>query len=170
MRGSGTCALRRPAGALIVVGLMSGLFTLPAWGDSLAWRQTSVMTSREAGVTVRRGVALFSTGEPATLTVRLKGAGAPIGRSMPVDSEMVFQFDDGSTLRLAGQSTVTLSPEGMPMRGEAVNGGSITGGTGRFSGATGSYRMRVRTDIDGSADGALGDYFATCEATFSLPR
>ena len=46
----------------------------------------------------------------------------------------------------------------------------MIGGTGRYQGATGTYTMRVRTDISLFTDGTLGDYFGEATAEVTLGK
>jgi len=170
MRETRSATFFRQARIALAAALLLPAVALPSWADTLAWRQTSVLVSRDGPVATRRGVAIFANGEPATLTVRLRPLGPPSGRSVDMGSEMNFRFEDGSTLGLQGQTTLPVAPEGGTVRGESTTAGKVVSGTGRFNGATGSFTMRVRTDIDRSADGVLGDYFAVCEASFTLAK
>jgi hypothetical protein len=170
MRRTGSAPFFRRARMALAAVLLLPAFGLPSWADTLAWRQTSVLAAQQGPVATRRGVAIFSNAEPATMTVQIKPLAPPSGRSVEMGTEMVYRFEDGSSLSLQGRTTLLLAPEGGAVRGESTTSGQVVSGTGRFSGAAGTFTMRVRTDIDRAADGALGDYFAVCEATFTLAK
>ena len=159
----------RPGAACVAaLTLMAGTFAVRA--EPINWRQTSVAAGRDGQATLRRGVAILGTGEPVTMTVRLEALEPPKDGRMLVENDMSYRFDDGSTLRLKGRSAVAIGPDGRAVRGESRAEGKVLGGSGRFQGATGTYRIRTRTDVDAMADGALGDYFAVVEAEITLPR
>ena len=170
MSQSRLSAMLRPGRSAVVAALLLPCLGLPAHADTLSWRQTSVLATQQGPVATRRGVAIFANAEPATMTVQLRPLGPPSGRSVEIGSEMSYRFDDGSTLTIQGKTMAQLAPEDGTVRGESTTAGKVVSGTGRFNGATGTFTMRVRTDIDRSADGVLGDYFAVCEATFTLTK
>ena len=153
----------RPLAALLMAAALASTWTAVA-AETLTWRQASVQTGREGNVTLRRGVVLFGNGEPATMTVRLQPVGAPKDGVLPMLNETSFRFEDGSTLTMQAPVAVRLGADGRAVRGENTNDGKFIAGTGRFQGATGSYHLRVRTDIDTAVDGTLGDYFAVGQA------
>ena len=137
---------------------------------AIGWRQTSVLIERQASVQTRRGVAIFSNGEPATIAVRLQPTSRPVDGRMSVQNEMRFRFEDGSSFLLRGTTLARVSPEGMPIPGETTGSGEFAEGTGRFTGITGTWQMRVRTDLTTQADGVLGDYFADGTGRYTLAR
>lgn len=151
--------------AAVVLGLAPA-----ALADTLSWRQTSVLQTQSRTGAVRQGVAIFAGALPATMTVQITFASPPVGGELPVMNATLYRFEDGSTLRTQGRSSVKLLPEGSPLKGESVTVGEVVGGTGRFEGATGTYRLRVRTDIQMATDGMLGDYFAEGVAEITLAR
>ena len=51
-----------------VLGLGLTVGVAPAQGEELSWRQSSIRTETQGLGYVRRGVAMFANGEPATLT------------------------------------------------------------------------------------------------------
>ena len=103
------------------------------------------------------------------MTVRLEPLSPPQDGRMAMRNDMRFHFEDGATLQLSATFSVAMGTEGRALRGENRSEGQVVGGTGRFQGATGTYRLRSRNDIDAMADGALGDYFAVGEADIRLP-
>lgn len=153
-----------------VLALAGAGLALPAHADELNWRQTSVLATQDGNTTVRAGVAIVNGKEPATISVRIRPTAPPQGGLMPVMLDMVLRFEDGSTLVTQGESQARLDAQGLPLRGEGRNTGRVVSGTGRFEGMSGTYEMRVRTDIDPLADGVLGDYFATVKATVNRPK
>lgn len=74
MRQGITGAFQSAAAAWAIgLGLLAG--AAPAQGDELSWRQSSIRTEAQGLSYVRRGVAMFANGEPATLVFR--GVGKP---------------------------------------------------------------------------------------------
>lgn len=159
-----------PSGATCLAALTLLAAACAAQAEPINWRQTSVAAGRDGPATLRRGVAIFGTGEPVTMTVRLEPLEPPKDGRMLIQNDMSYRFDDGSTLRLQARATVAIGPDGRAVRGESRAEGKVLGGSGRYQGATGTYRIRSRTDIDAMADGALGDYFAVVEAEITVPR
>ena len=151
--------------AAVVLGLAPA-----ALADTLTWRQTSVLQTQSQTGAVRQGVAIFEKAMSATMTVQLSFPEPPVGRDLLVVNVTTYRFEDGSMLRMQGRSTAKLLPEGMPMRGESMMLGEVIGGTGRYQGATGTYKMRIRTDISLATDGALGDYFGEGTAEVTLAK
>lgn len=165
---------RRWLEATAVAGALLSCMVVAQAQTTLSWRQTSVLVERrmEGGtpVSVRRGVAMFADGEPATLTVRLLPSGRPVDGRMTVLQEMRFRFEDGSTFALRGASSPRVNPDGTPIAGEVQASGEFVEGSGRFAGISGAYTMRSRTDLAARADGLLGDYFGEAEAKVSIRR
>ncbi len=165
---------RRPAWRLAVAGVAAGLWAstlaLPAAAETLTWRQTSVQAGRDGQSALRRGVAIFGSGEPALMAVRQTPEAPPQDGQMTVRNDLSYRFEDGSTLVLQASTRVRVGPDGRAVRGEYRTEGRVLSGTGRYQGATGPFKMRSRTDLDGQADGALGDYFAVVEADIQLPK
>ncbi len=159
--------------AALAAACVCGLVVAQAQ-TTLAWRQTSVLVERRmeggAPVSVRRGVAVFADGEPATITVRLLPCGGPGDGRMTVVQEMRYRFDDGSFFAVRGAATARVNPDGSPIPGEVLASGEVVEGSGRFAGMSGSYTMRSRTDLPAKADGMLGDYFGDAEAKVTLRR
>ncbi|WP_374565326.1 hypothetical protein [Ideonella sp.] len=161
---------RPMAAAGMACCLWLGAWALPAGAETLTWRQTSVQAGSEGRSALRRGVVIFGTGEPALMTVRLTPLAPPQDGQMTVQNDFNYRFEDGSTLVLQARTVVRVTPEGRAARGEYQAEGQVLSGTGRYQGATGRFKMRSRTDLDALADGALGDYFAACEADIQLPK
>lgn len=162
---------RRALATLSTVLALAGAgIALPAHADELSWRQTSVFVTQDGQTSVRAGVAIVNGKEPATISVRIRPLAPPQGGRMPVMTDIVLRFEDGSTLVTQGESQARMDAQGVPIRGEGRNTGRVVSGTGRFEGMSGTYEMRVRTDIDRQADGVLGDYFATVQATVNRPK
>lgn len=157
------------SGAVILSALCLLSAAAVAQAEAISWRQTSVAAGRDGNAAVRRGVVIFGTGEPATMTVRLEPLSPPQDGRMAMRNDMSFRFEDGATLQLRATASVAMGADGRPARGENRSEGQVVGGTGRFQGATGTYRLRSRNDIDAMVDGALGDYFAVGEADIRLP-
>lgn len=137
---------------------------------TIAWRQTSVLTERQPSFQTRRGVAIFSNGEPATIAVRLQPISRPVDGRMTVQNEMRFRFEDGSSFLMRGTTLARATPEGMPIPGEAAGSGEFAEGTGRFAGIAGTWQMRVHTGLAMQTDGVLGDYFAEGTGRYTLGR
>ena len=150
--------------------LASAGTALPARADEMNWRQTSVAVGQEGPTILRAGVAIVNGKQPATVSVRNRMKGPPQDGVLQLATEIQLRFDDGSTIVAQADGQVRLDPQGRPIPGESRSSGKIVSGTGRYAGITGTYEMRVRNDIDPKADGALGDYFATVTATYTLPR
>lgn len=141
-----------------------------AWAESMAWRAATVIATQAGSETVRRGVAIFADGEPATLTLRLRPTAAPSQGRMPFSTHSVYRFDDGSTFTIEGAGTAAMSPEGVPLPVENLIEGSFVGGTGRFAGIAGTVTLRSRSGFDRTAPGVLGEQFSTGEGTYTLAR
>jgi hypothetical protein len=160
--------------AVVLLAAGSALAQTAPAPTTLSWRQTSVLAERRmeggAPVTVRRGVAVFADGEPATITVRLLPSGRPVDGRMTVVQEMRYRFEDGSTFAVRGAGTPRVNPDGSPIPGEVLATGDVIEGSGRFAGITGTYTMRSRTDLPARADGMLGDYFGDAQATVTIRR
>lgn len=54
--------------AAALLGLAAAATPTSAGAEELSWRQSSTVTERMGASYVRRGVAVFSNGEPATLS------------------------------------------------------------------------------------------------------
>lgn len=158
------------AAAALAGGLLAVSAAAPAAAETLNWRQTSVQAGREGNSALRRGVVIFGNGEPALMTVRLTPLAPPQEGQMTVQNDLRYRFEDGSTLVLQSRNVVRVTPEGRAVRGESFSEGQVLSGTGRYQGAAGRFKMRIRTDVDPQADGALGDYFAAGEAEIELPK
>ena len=63
----------------IILPLLVALAPAAAFADDMSWRVATVVSSQQDGQTVRRGVAIFSNGEPALVTLRLKPTAPPSG-------------------------------------------------------------------------------------------
>lgn len=169
-RARGRSAHRWGAWALLFA--LGGLSPLPVLAETLSWRQASVAAGAGADgrSLLRRGVVIYGDGQVATMTVRLTPQGPPVDGLLPVGNELEYRFEDGSSLSLRSLVQSRLGPDGRALRGENRNDGQVVSGTGRYQGASGSFRMRVRTDVDPRSDGVLGDYFGVGEAEFTLVR
>lgn len=165
MRQSMTDAFQWAATAVVVgLGLTAGV--TPAWGEELAWRQTSVRTEVQGLSYVRRGVAMFSNGEPATLTFRGVGK-PPEGGRQAFSGRMLMRFEDGATFTFDMDGYMQSGPAGTPPTMSAS--GKLVEGTGRFAGISGTIEFNGRA-MDVMADGNLGDIFATGRATYALSK
>lgn len=165
MRQNMTDAFRWAATAVVVgTGLMTGVTS--ARGEELAWRQTSVRTETQGLSYVRRGVAMFSNGEPATLTFRGLSQ-PPEGGRQAFGGRMLMRFEDGATFTFDMDGVIQSGPAGTPPTLSAS--GKLVEGTGRFAGISGTIEFKGR-GMDVMADGNLGDIFATGRATYALTR
>jgi hypothetical protein len=154
------------AGAAWVLGLGLMAGAAPAQAEELIWRQTSVRTEAQGLSYVRRGVAMFGTGEPATLTFR-GVAKPPEGGRQDFSGRMLMRFEDGATFSFDMQGITQFSPAGAPPTISAS--GMLVEGTGRFAGISGTVDFNGR-GMDAMADGNLGDIFATGRATYALNK
>lgn len=137
--------------------------------ETLSWRLATVVATQQGSETVRRGVAIFSTGEPATLTLRLRPAAPPSGGGMRFTTETIYRFEDGSTFTVVGHGEAQMSPEGVPLPGPTAIEGRFESGSGRFAGITGTVRLSSRSGLDRTATGLLGDQFSSAESEYQLP-
>ena len=150
--------------------LFTALTPLIGTADTMSWRVATVVSTQEAGETVRRGVAIFSNGEPATLTLRLRPTAPPSQGKMPFSIRTIYRFEDGSTFTVSGRGIAAMAAEGVPLTSETQIEGGFVDGTGRFSGIEGTVVLKSRSGLDRSAPGVLGDQFSSAEATYSLKR
>ncbi len=165
MRRSMACTFQSAAAAVAVgLGLMAGV--APAQGEELSWRQSSIRTEAQGLNYVRRGVAMFANGEPATLVFRGVSK-PPEGGRQAFSGRMLMRFEDGATF--------TFDMDGVSQFGAAGSAptmsasGKLVEGTGRFAGISGTIEFNGR-GMDVMADGNLGDIFATVRATYALKR
>lgn len=152
----------------ILWGCALALAAWSAQADQLSWRATSVQGPRLPTVNTRVGVAMFSTGEPATYERRIRAAGAPADGRLAVQVESVYRFADGATIVMRSRETINLTPQGSHGRDEWTGEGEIAEGTGRFAGIQGRFTFRAVMGLDGQADGLLGDSFLTGRAEYML--
>ena len=164
--------IRRPLTALLTVLAVGATVAvaLPARADEMSWRQTSIAVGQDGMTVLRAGVAIVNNKEAATMSVRIRPKAPPQNGLMPVATEMQMRFEDGSTIVYAGEGQTRVDAQGIPIRGEGKSSGRVLSGTGRFQGITGTYEMRVRTDLDRMADGMLGDYFGVVQATVTMAK
>jgi len=152
------------AALLLGAGLLAG--AAPAHGEELSWRQSSVRTEMQGLNYVRRGVAMFANGEPATLTFR-GVAKPPEGTRQDFSGRMLMRFDDGATFTFDMQGATQYGPPGTPPTMSAS--GALVEGTGRFAGISGTIEFKGR-GMDVMAEGNLGDIFGSGRATYTLKR
>lgn len=152
------------AALMLGAGLTAGL--APAQAEELAWRQSSIRTEVQGANYVRRGVAMFANGEPATLVFR-GVAGLPAGGRQDFSGRMVMRFEDGATFTFDMEGVTLYGPPGTPPTMKA--GGKLIEGTGRFAGISGTIEFEGR-GVDVMVAGNLGDIFATGRATYVLNR
>ena len=165
MRKSLTYTLQSAATALVVgLGLMASV--APAQGEELSWRQSSIRTEVQGLGYVRRGVAMFGNGEPATLTFR-GVAKPPEGGRQAFSGRMLMRFEDGATFTFDMEGVTQFGPAGTAPTMAAS--GKMVEGTGRFAGISGTVEFNGR-GMDVMADGNLGDIFATGRATYALNK
>jgi hypothetical protein len=165
MRKGMTCTCRWAATSLVVgLGLMTGV--VPAQGEELSWRQSSIRTEVQGLSYVRRGVAMFGNGEPATLIFRGVGK-PPEGDRQAFSGRMLMRFEDGATFTFDMDGVMQFGPAGTPP--SMLASGKMVEGTGRFAGISGTVDFKGR-GMDVMADGNLGDIFATGRATYSLSK
>jgi hypothetical protein len=115
---------------------------------------------------VRRGVAMFSHGEPATLTFR-GVAKPPDGSRQAFSGRMLMRFDDGASFSFDMDGVTQFGPAGTSATIAAS--GKLIEGTGRFAGISGTIDFNGR-GMDAKADGNLGDIFANVRATYVLSK
>ncbi|MBX3637851.1 MAG: hypothetical protein KF683_20960 [Rubrivivax sp.] len=151
---------------IVIASLAAG----PALADTMSWRLATVISTQQGGETVRRGVAIMSTGQPALVTLRLRPTAPPAQGAMPFTTETEYRFDDGSSFVVRGQGIARMSPEGVPITGETRIEGSFVAGTGRYAGIAGTVRVRTVSGLNPTADGILGDQFAEAQAEYTLNR
>ena len=157
--------------ALFLTALASSLLLGgTALAETMSWRLTTVTATMQAGETSRRGVAIFSNGQPAFVVVRLRPTAQPSQGSMPFSTETEYRFEDGSSFTVRGQGTAKLSPEGVPLAGETRIDGNFIAGTGRYAGITGSVSVRSVSGLNRMTDGILGDSFGDAQAEYTLPK
>lgn len=156
--------LSTAAAGLMGLGLMA--CAAPAQGDELSWRQSSIRTEVQGPSYVRRGVAMFANGEPATLVFRAVSQPPADGRQ-DFSGRMLMRFEDGATFTFDMQGVMQYGPAGTPP--QVVASGKLVEGTGRFAGISGTIEFNGHgTDL--KADGNLGDIFATGRATYTLNK
>ncbi len=157
--------LQSTAAALLIgLGLMTAAASAQA--EELSWRQSSVRTEAQGLSYVRRGVAMFANGEPATLTFQ-GVAKPPEGGRQDFSGRMLMRFEDGATFAFDLQGVTQFGISGTPPTMTAS--GTLVEGTGRFAGISGTIDFRGR-GMDVMVDGILGDIFATVRATYSLKK
>lgn len=154
--------------SLMLAAGLGLLACLPAQAEELSWRASSVQGPRVGGVNTRLGVAIFDNREPATTQRRVEAAGPPADGKLPIKVEAEYRFADGSTLVMHSRELITLTPAFTHAPGEWKGEGQIVSGTGRFAGATGSFRFRAIMGVDAKADGALGDGFMEGQGSYTL--
>ncbi len=154
---------------IALLALVVAAMPLAAKADTMSWRVATVIATQQGGETVRRGVAIFSNGEPATLTLRLRPVAPPSGGRMPFTTETIYRFEDGSTITVVGKGEAQMSPEGVPLPVATVIEGTFSAGSGRFTGISGTVTLTSRSGMDRTSLGVLGDQFSAAEATYNLP-
>jgi hypothetical protein len=165
MTQSTTCTLHSTAVALVLgLGLIAG--AAPAQGEELSWRQSSIRTDAQGLSYVRRGVAMFADGEPATLIFR-GDAKPPEGGRQDFSGRMLMRFEDGATFTFDMQGVTQFGSAGAPPTMSA--NGKLVEGTGRFAGISGTIEFKGR-GMDVMANGNLGDIFAVGRATYTLSK
>lgn len=155
------------ASLMLLAGLAS-LVCLPAQAEELSWRAASIQGPRAGGVNTRYGVAIFDSKEVATTQRRVESAGPPADGKLPIKVEAEYRFADGSTLVMHSRELITLTPAFTHAPGEWKGEGTIVSGTGRFTGATGSFRFRAIMGVDAKADGVLGDGFLEGQGSYTI--
>jgi hypothetical protein len=163
---TGTLAPIRSATAALLLGMGLLAGAAPARAEELSWRQTSVRTEVQDLNYVRRGVAMFANGEPATLTFR-GVARPPEGNRQDFGGRMLMRFEDGASFTFDMQGAMQFGPPGTPPTMAAS--GALVEGTGRFAGISGTVEFRGR-GMDAVAEGNLGDIFAIGRATYTLKK
>lgn len=155
-------------GSLMLAAGLASLVCLPAQAEELSWRASSMQGPRVGGVNTRLGVAIFDGKEVATTQRRVESAGPPADGKLPIKVEAEYRFADGSTLVMHSRELITLTPAFTHAPGEWKGEGQIVSGTGRFAGATGSFRFRAIMGVDAKADGVLGDGFLEGQGSYTL--
>ena len=142
-----------------------------ALADEIAWRATAGQGPRQPGLNTRLGVAIFANGETATTVRQVRPAAPPADGRLDILVEAEYRFADGSTLRMDSRETIALTPAMTHAPGEWRGEGRIVSGSGRYAGASGSFRFRAVMGLDAAADGMLGDAFLQGQGSLSLlPR
>lgn len=165
------CLSRRTRRVLATLALGVGLSLLgspAAQAEELSWRASSIQGPRVGGVNTRHGVAIFDGKEMATTQRRVEAAGPPSEGKLPIKVEAEYRFPDGSSLVMHSREVITLTPAFTHAPGEWKGEGSIVSGTGRFAGASGSFRFRAIMGVDAKADGVLGDGFLEGQGSYTL--
>ena len=153
------------AGAFGALAVLSAVPTA-AQADEMSWRQSSIRTEVQGASYVRRGVAMFANGEPATLMFRAVAKPPEAGRQM-FSGRMVMRFDDGASFTFDMDGVSQLGSPGTPLTVSAA--GKMVEGTGRFAGIRGTVEFNG-LGMDVKADGALGDIFAKVSASYTLQK
>lgn len=154
----------------LALALFTGLLPCAILAETMSWRLATVVSSQQGSETIRRGVALFSNGEPATLTLRLRPTASPSQGRMPFSTHTVYRFEDGSSFVVVGAGSAAVSPEGAPLPVENLIEGSFAEGSGRYLGITGKVTLRSRSGMDRSAHGILGDQFSFAQAEYTISK
>ena len=157
---------RWPSAVAWVLGLALLAGMVPVHAEELRWRQSSVRTEVQGLSYVRRGVAMFANGEPATLVFR-GVANPPEGGRQDFSGRMLMRFEDGASFTFDMQGVTQYGAGGAAPTMSAS--GKLVEGTGRFTGISGAIEFQGR-GMDAMADGNLGDIFATGRATYALTR
>lgn len=150
----------------LVLGIGSMTAAAPARAEELGWRQSSIRTEVQGANYVRRGVAMFAGGEPATLSFHGTAA-APQGGRADFSGRMLMRFEDGASFSFDLQGVTQYGPPGTPPTITAS--GPLVEGTGRYAGITGTVEFKGR-GMDLQAEGNLGDIYATGRAVYTLKR
>lgn len=166
MTRSATCHGLRPAAMAWVLGWGLTMGVTAVQAEEMSWRQSSVRTEVQGASYVRRGVAMFANGEPATLTFRGVGS-PPAGGRQDFGGRMVMRFEDGATFTFDMQGVTQFGPAGAPPTMSAS--GKLLEGTGRFAGISGTIEFKGR-GMDVMTEGNLGDIFATGRAVYTLNK
>ncbi len=161
-----TLRSRRTSAAawVLVLALLAGM--APAHAEELSWRQSSLRTEVQGLSYVRRGVAMFANGEPATLVFR-GVANPPEGGRQDFSGRMLMRFEDGASFTFDMQGVTQYGAAGTAPTMSAS--GKLVEGTGRFTGISGTIEFQGR-GMDAMADGNLGDIFATGRAIYALTK
>ena len=142
-----------------------------AHAEELRWRQAHAFDRYEGAGYIRRGVAMFRLGgrpEPATLEVRGLMTGPQGDNWFGMRIDLRYRFDDGATLLGQLEGRFQRSADGS-ISGPQEGQGRFVGGTGRFEGAEGSFRLQGVGGLAGSTPGVLGDVFGALEGDLKLP-
>lgn len=156
-----TIARRAAFASLLAVMLSAaGCASMQPSTRKMSWTGVTHAVSFDpaTGKFVRQGVAMFSDGDLALQVVEGTFT-ARDGSAFAV--KLTYRFEDGSTLVHEGNGQTFMDGDKRVTKGE----GTITGGTGRFAGISGTTTSTAR-----SLTMAPNEQVAQYTAEYTLPR